>query len=218
MIHPGCNFVLLQGLLNALDATLWPSATGARSTCTWGRSTRLELWNATSAGAKSLISRGTRRFFTSEFLLWSQVFISPIFRRFKIYSCPHCSDKYCTQEDLERHLLKVITQLHTNQHPVSEYQIDMRVLNRLANSHKFWILSKLTSSGREEQHSEGCANNSDPSGERTPESDAGADCCRRTGAQLAQILPTLLFTTLFNSGRCNRERRRIGEQRKAGSS
>ena len=28
-------------------------------------------------------------------------------RRFKIYSCPHCSDKYCTQEDLERHLLKV---------------------------------------------------------------------------------------------------------------
>merc|ERR1711974_408647 len=26
---------------------------------------------------------------------------------FKIYSCPHCSDKYCTQEDLERHLLKV---------------------------------------------------------------------------------------------------------------
>merc|ERR1711936_631376 len=22
-------------------------------------------------------------------------------------SCPHCSDKYCTQEDLERHLLKV---------------------------------------------------------------------------------------------------------------
>merc|ERR1719447_1822732 len=28
-------------------------------------------------------------------------------KRFKIYSCPHCSDKYCTQEDLERHLLKV---------------------------------------------------------------------------------------------------------------
>ena len=28
-------------------------------------------------------------------------------RRFKIYSCPHCSDKYCTQEDLERHLIKV---------------------------------------------------------------------------------------------------------------
>ena len=101
---------------------------------------------------------------------------------------------------------------------VSEYQIDMRVLNRLANSHKFWILSKLTSSGREEQHSEGCANNSDPSGERTPESDAGADCCRRTGAQLAQFLPTLWFTTLFNLGGWNRERRRIGEQRKAGSS
>ena len=74
---------------------------------------------------------------------------------------------------------------------VSEYQIDMRVLNKLANSQKFWILSRLTSSGREAQHSEGCANNSDPSGERTPESDAGADCCRRTGAQLAQILLTL---------------------------
>jgi len=28
-------------------------------------------------------------------------------KRFKIYSCPHCSDKYCTQEDLERHLMKV---------------------------------------------------------------------------------------------------------------
>ena len=28
-------------------------------------------------------------------------------KRFKIYSCPHCSDKYCTQEDLERHLAKV---------------------------------------------------------------------------------------------------------------
>jgi len=28
-------------------------------------------------------------------------------KRFKIYSCPHCSDKYCTQEDLERHLIKV---------------------------------------------------------------------------------------------------------------
>ena len=29
------------------------------------------------------------------------------FRRFKIYECPHCPDKYCTQEDLERHLAKV---------------------------------------------------------------------------------------------------------------
>jgi len=28
-------------------------------------------------------------------------------KRFKIYSCPHCPDKYCTQEDLERHLMKV---------------------------------------------------------------------------------------------------------------
>merc|ERR1712226_764618 len=28
-------------------------------------------------------------------------------KRFKIYSCPHCNDKYCTQEDLERHLMKV---------------------------------------------------------------------------------------------------------------
>jgi len=28
-------------------------------------------------------------------------------KRFKIYNCPHCNDKYCTQEDLERHLMKV---------------------------------------------------------------------------------------------------------------
>jgi transcription elongation factor Elf1 len=28
-------------------------------------------------------------------------------KRFKIYECPHCTDKYCTQEDLERHLAKV---------------------------------------------------------------------------------------------------------------
>jgi len=28
-------------------------------------------------------------------------------KRFKIYDCPHCSDKYCTQEDLERHLAKI---------------------------------------------------------------------------------------------------------------
>eukprot|EP00092_Neocalanus_flemingeri_P018497 GFUD01020020.1.p1 GENE.GFUD01020020.1~~GFUD01020020.1.p1 ORF type:complete len:425 (-),score=133.63 GFUD01020020.1:1143-2384(-) len=28
-------------------------------------------------------------------------------KRFKIYECPHCPDKYCTQEDLERHLVKV---------------------------------------------------------------------------------------------------------------
>lgn len=28
-------------------------------------------------------------------------------KRFKIYNCPHCSDKYCSQEDLERHLMKV---------------------------------------------------------------------------------------------------------------
>merc|ERR1719244_333730 len=28
-------------------------------------------------------------------------------KRFKIYECPHCPDKYCTQEDLERHLAKV---------------------------------------------------------------------------------------------------------------
>jgi len=28
-------------------------------------------------------------------------------KRFKIYECPHCPDKYCTREDLERHLVKV---------------------------------------------------------------------------------------------------------------
>lgn len=28
-------------------------------------------------------------------------------RRFKIFDCPHCQDKFCTQEDLERHLAKV---------------------------------------------------------------------------------------------------------------
>jgi len=28
-------------------------------------------------------------------------------KRFKIYECPHCPDKFCTQEDLERHLIKV---------------------------------------------------------------------------------------------------------------
>jgi len=28
-------------------------------------------------------------------------------KRFKIYECPHCPDKFCTQEDLERHLAKV---------------------------------------------------------------------------------------------------------------
>ena len=47
------------------------------------------------------------------------MFISPIFRRFKIYSCPHCSDKYCTQEDLERHLLKVITHKPVTHKPTS---------------------------------------------------------------------------------------------------
>ena len=47
------------------------------------------------------------------------MFISPIFRRFKIYSCPHCSDKYCTQEDLERHLLKVITHKQVTHKPTS---------------------------------------------------------------------------------------------------
>ena len=31
----------------------------------------------------------------------------PTFRRFKIFDCPHCQDKFCTQEDLERHLAKV---------------------------------------------------------------------------------------------------------------
>ena len=30
-----------------------------------------------------------------------------LFRRFKIFDCPHCQDKFCTQEDLERHLAKV---------------------------------------------------------------------------------------------------------------
>merc|ERR1712079_610920 len=28
-------------------------------------------------------------------------------KRFKIFDCPHCQDKFCTQEDLERHLAKV---------------------------------------------------------------------------------------------------------------
>ena len=29
------------------------------------------------------------------------------FRRFKIFDCPHCNDKFCTQDDMERHLAKV---------------------------------------------------------------------------------------------------------------
>merc|ERR1719412_424951 len=28
-------------------------------------------------------------------------------KRFKIFDCPHCNDKFCTQEDLERHLAKI---------------------------------------------------------------------------------------------------------------
>jgi len=28
-------------------------------------------------------------------------------KRFKIFDCPHCSDKFCTQDDLERHLAKI---------------------------------------------------------------------------------------------------------------
>jgi len=28
-------------------------------------------------------------------------------KRFKIYDCPHCNDKFCSQEDMERHLAKV---------------------------------------------------------------------------------------------------------------
>merc|ERR1712098_566640 len=28
-------------------------------------------------------------------------------KRFKIFDCPHCNDKFCTQDDLERHLAKV---------------------------------------------------------------------------------------------------------------
>ena len=34
------------------------------------------------------------------------IYIS-LFRRFKIFDCPHCSDKFCTQDDLERHLAKI---------------------------------------------------------------------------------------------------------------
>ena len=30
-----------------------------------------------------------------------------LFRRFKIFDCPHCNDKFCTQDDLERHLAKI---------------------------------------------------------------------------------------------------------------
>merc|ERR1719412_3313045 len=28
-------------------------------------------------------------------------------KRFKIFDCPHCNDKFCTQDDLERHLAKI---------------------------------------------------------------------------------------------------------------
>jgi len=28
-------------------------------------------------------------------------------KRFKIFDCPHCNDKFCTQDDMERHLAKV---------------------------------------------------------------------------------------------------------------
>ena len=35
------------------------------------------------------------------------IFKRLLLRRFKIFDCPHCQDKFCTQEDLERHLAKV---------------------------------------------------------------------------------------------------------------
>lgn len=35
------------------------------------------------------------------------IYKSFLLRRFKIFDCPHCQDKFCTQEDLERHLAKV---------------------------------------------------------------------------------------------------------------
>ena len=45
-------------------------------------------------------------FLISVFLIKNKMHKST-FRRFKIFDCPHCQDKFCTQEDLERHLAKV---------------------------------------------------------------------------------------------------------------
>ena len=55
-----------QDRSNAPDVIQWPSATAVPWTCTWERSTRLELWSVMSAAVRSSISRGTRRFCTSE--------------------------------------------------------------------------------------------------------------------------------------------------------
>ena len=107
-----------QDRSNAPDVIRWPSATAVPWTCTWERSTRLVLLNVTSVVGRCSTSRGTRRSFTSETWLDGKFVDVNIFvfacRRFKIYSCPHCSDKYCTQEDLERHLLKVWKKTHEN--------------------------------------------------------------------------------------------------------
>ena len=55
-----------QDRSNAPDVIQWPSATAVPWTCTWERSTRLELLSVMSAAVRSSISRGTRRFCTSE--------------------------------------------------------------------------------------------------------------------------------------------------------
>ena len=91
-------------------------------------------------------------------------------RRFKIYSCPHCSDKYCTQEDLERHLLKVWKKL---------MKVDSNAKS-LCEDALVTFVKTCSTSGGEEQHSQRSAD-CIRSTKRATESTPGKTSCSATG-------------------------------------
>ena len=94
-------------------------------------------------------------------------------RRFKIYSCPHCSDKYCTQEDLERHLLKVWRKTH-------ESGFNKCKINVWGCPAQVTFVKTCSTSGGEEQH---CQRSADciRSTKRATEGTPGKTYCSATG-------------------------------------
>ena len=130
------------------------------------------MWRVWSEGARPQEAQGDPSQVRANWLesWWMSISFIFVCRRFKIYSCPHCSDKYCTQEDLERHLLKVWKKTH---------EMDLNAKS-LCEDALVTFVKTCSTSGGEEQHSQR-STDCIRSTERATESTPGKTYCSATG-------------------------------------
>lgn len=93
-------------------------------------------------------------------------------KRFKIFDCPHCNDKFCSQEDMERHLAKV--EKNNRVEGINKITKKQVTVNKVKDSPKVTVSEETTTEDETETEAE-----AEEAAEATKENQSTADVVKK---------------------------------------